>query len=237
MRICNAVLIGAMALLSASCAKQQVLPFAAAFAPDVSDTAAPLKEKQTDIEIAGGALSVISPDGFCVSNKGLKKRANGSFVLFASCDALGQSDAGAAQFNAFITLTTIPRPNGYRVTSDDLFDLAEGNVDTAINTENMPLVQVSGGTPVADWVSDTHWRGAFTRNGHIVMLALYAEDGGRALTSEGADLLRQLERRTTSADEPARAPTVTAEDGSEIEDEPKRRPLLRRITGIFDRKE
>lgn len=229
MRISRAILAASLVLFLAACGERTRLPFAEFGPPDVPAETTPSKPRQTSIDLAGGALTVVSPAGYCVSKKGLNRRAKGSFVLLARCVALGQAETGDGSANVIFTVTTMPQPPGYVPSLTDLTDAIPGRrVIETQDIEGLPLALVVGGLTAPGGASNTHWRGAFALNGQLVMMAMYAPDDSYALTENGADLLVALAKATRDASADNAVKPVS---NSAVDDAP--RPMVRRFTGLF----
>ena len=223
MRISKFLFAMGLPLALAACGDSQKLPFARAFEP-APDANAALEPKRTDVSLAGGALNVQGPNGFCVSSNGLKTRANGSFAILARCDLLGQSRQSEGQPRAVITVTTAPSAEP-APDAQALAGLVPGAevLQTAGDAE-FPLALFSGAPKVSELVSAVHWRGSFSHNGQLVLLSLYAPEGSPALDSEGADILSAVANKTRAAS------TIQRPKGAAA----NRPPLLRRVGGLID---
>lgn len=218
-------LLGVVALVSA-CAAQQRLPFAA-FAPEAEQPKSK-KARVGQVDLAGGDLKVVAPDGFCVSKKGLKKRAKGSFVLIGECGALGQDGQAFGSPRAFMTVTTLPQLADYEPNVDDVVAaVPDGEMLRSLNEHGVPLALISGTTPLFDGMSSDHWRGAFTLNGHIVLMSFYGAEDSGALAEQGSGYLQNLadSTRAASADIELAEPKVRRGDGE--------RRLMGRIVGVL----
>ena len=61
------------------------------------------------------------------------------------------------------------------------------------------MVRLDKGSEAFDGVSDTHWRGGFVLNSHLIGLGLYAPATSGALGNGGAALLNELAERSRAA--------------------------------------
>lgn len=150
--------------------------------------------------MAGGAITLAAPDGYCIDESSAKTGKRNGFAVLARCDALGVQGFFGQRDVALITVATAPRAQDTPLEMTSLeAAVAPAKVLEKRNMEGLPLVRLSGGTTPSEELSSTHWRSAFVMNGQLVALALYAPEGSAALTEPGATLLAECASRTKTA--------------------------------------
>jgi len=140
-------------------------------------------------EMAGGAVTLVPPTGFCVDPKSLRQ----NFALMARCDVLG-GDGGQGMPPALITATTIASEAGSTVVPAQPGTGAE----TVLDRRDAPLLsmaQVKGIPPIAD-AHDVYWRGTGQIGEQTVGLAIYQASGSTALGPLAPELLVQTMQRS-----------------------------------------
>ncbi|TDK46843.1 hypothetical protein [Antarcticimicrobium luteum] len=180
-----------------------------------------LPDQATQAELAGGAIMVQAPPGYCVDKQALRRAPRGDFALLARCDTLGIRGFFPGRRLALITVTTAPQEAGAPPPNlDDLVQsVAPATVIETGAAGDLPMVRLDmPGGPI-EGIAPQHWRSAFALNGQLVGLALYAPEGDAAPEVDGPDLLSELARRTRRAslrtgEEPA-AEDVKRDDASQ----------------------
>ena len=150
--------------------------------------------------LAGGAVQVVPPQGYCIDPKSLKRR----FALMARCDALGLPDVVTAAPRGILTLALIeaeaeaPLPTPQQVAeATGLSQLQEaGSIKGA-------TIFVAQGPVPAEGMSPRHWRGMARIGGHVASVTLYGAPQSRAISEEGralvADLIQQSRSKSAKA--------------------------------------
>ena len=150
--------------------------------------------------LAGGAVQVVPPQGYCIDPKSLKRR----FALMARCDALGLPDVVTAAPRGILTLALIeaeaeaPLPTPQQVAeATGLSQLQEaGSIKGA-------TIFVAQGSVPAEGMSPRHWRGMARIGGHVASVTLYGAPQSRAISEEGralvADLIQQSRSKSAKA--------------------------------------
>ncbi|MFG6589654.1 hypothetical protein [Sulfitobacter sp. 1A12157] len=139
--------------------------------------------------LAGGAVQVVPPQGYCIDPKSLKRR----FALMARCDALGLPDVVSAAPRGILTLALIeaeaeaPLPTPQQVAeAAGLSQLQEaGSIEGA-------SIFVALGPVPAEGMSPRHWRGMARIGGHVASVTLYGAPQSRAISEEGRALVAEL---------------------------------------------
>lgn len=199
-------------------------------------------DQTTRAELAGGAVTVAAPPGYCIDQQALRRAPRGDFALLARCDTLGLRGFFSGRRLALMTVATAPQ-KAVDAPPPSLDDVARAAAPTQVIETGMagdlPLVRLDtpGGTVGA--AAAQHWRSAFALNGQLVALALYAPGAETDDNKAGADLLADLADRTRrasarpdddTAPDAQRAPAVPVqEDDGQTGFSP-----LKLIGGLFD---
>lgn len=148
------------------------------------------------VTMAGGAVSLVAPDGYCVDRRGLRAR----FVLMARCDTLGAVDlAGDAPLGLITVSLSAADPAGDlpapQVTAAalDLTDIA--NIETG---DNLVLYRATGPVPTEE-VDPRHWRATTLIARQLLSIALFGPRNGRAVSDEGRGIVQAFIDRTRAA--------------------------------------
>lgn len=200
------VLFGAALLALSSCAEGEGGDGLTAFR--ATTAAKPLRAA----ELAGGAVAVRGPSGYCIDAASLRKRGAAPFALLASCRVLTEGAAGIYVEPALMTVTVgAPGSATPPITTDDFAEaLAEFAPTEQQTTDTLSIVRLSRGGDVAfDEAAPAHWRGAMRVGDRLVVLAVYGERGSPVTGRVGATLLIDLARATRAASAAA-APTTSA---------------------------
>lgn len=198
-------------------------------------------------ELAGGAVTLAAPPGYCIDQQALRHGPRGDFALLARCDTLGLRGAFPGRQLAVMTVTTAPRADG-GAPPPSLEELQQSvrpaRVIEAGQSGDLPLVRLDADGGAVEGAAPQHWRSAFALNGHLVALALYAPESAAAAPVAGADLLADLASRTRRASArpvkdavpPADAgdPEQPATETAPEDTEQKRISPLKLIAGLFD---
>lgn len=154
-------------------------------------TAKPLSQ----VKLAGGAVTLVAPRGFCIDSKSVQKK----FALMARCDVLGVPQAAADAPLAFITVSIQPASTNAALPAVEHLAAASGlsNVSDPRAKEGQLTFRAKGVAPI-DGVSDTHWRGTIRIGGQIMGVALYGPANGRAVSGEGRSIVSSLMSRSQS---------------------------------------
>lgn len=202
------------------------------------------------VAMAGGAVQLATPPGYCVDRRALRQSPRQGFALIARCDRLGARGFAAGQRLALITVTTLRR--GAAASPPTLDALAAAAAPAEVLERRMagdlPMLRLRtpDGAAARD-LSPQHWRTAFALNGHLVGLTLYAPEGSAALGAEGMTILgetamrirrasaRPLERDTGAKPKPGAllgAPKTTGSDPAS-DPAPANSGPLGAIAGLF----
>lgn len=156
-----------------------------------SPGAAPLKQAR----MAGGAVRLVPPQGFCIDRPSLSP----TFALLARCDVLGAETAANAP-NVIITVSISPASANADLPDPAATALAAGltSVTDQVRTKEETTFRASGPAP-APGLSARHWRGTTLIGEHLLGLALYGPQDGREVGRAGRGLLRTLIRASRTA--------------------------------------
>lgn len=144
-------------------------------------------------QMANGAFTLVPPEGFCIDKSSLKQR----FAILARCEALGAPQAAGGAPVGFITVSVTPdRTDGTLPTPEQTADAAKLARVSNAKPANGAVTFRAEGRPPTKGLDIVHWRGTMRIGGQIVGLAFYGPQGGRAISSEGREVLNALIRRT-----------------------------------------
>ena len=151
-------------------------------------------------QLAGGAVVINPPPGYCIDARSLSDRPGGGFALIGSCASLTGEAAGVFVEPAIITISVSPAEDGGVSTDSRAFQtaLGRGRILKALSRDDLSLLQVEGGASVPPSADPRHWRGLTSVQGQILGLALYAGadspmigDQGMAMMIDLADTIRR----------------------------------------------
>lgn len=238
-------LILAPVLALSACAETGALPFAAT--GDASARSAAAGMRQT--AFANGAVRLTPPRGYCIDPGSVRSNPQSGFALIARCDRFGISGFFGSRSLALISVTVSNKGGARQPGLSDLEAAVAGAeiLDRAPESDP-PMIRLRAPDSSFAGAGSIHWRSAFSVNGHMVALGLYAPgDDITANPSASTGLLRELARRTRAASQTAATPakpvaTPPAKPASDVTLRPKARPgtprpapgLLGKITGLFD---
>lgn len=182
----------ALLILSACEGGQGAVLFDGLSAPSIKgQRAKPLSQAK----LAGGAVTVIAPPGFCIDGTSVQKQ----FALMARCDVLGVPQAAADAPLAFITVSVLPAGPDAGLPAVEQIAAANGltNVTDPQVNQGRLIFRAKGAAPI-DGVSYTHWRGTARMGGQMIGVALYGPKNGRALSGEGRSIVSSVMSRSQS---------------------------------------
>ncbi|MFP7569739.1 dihydroxy-acid dehydratase [Marivita sp. S2033] len=145
--------------------------------------------------LAGGAVVVSGPGGYCVDAKTLRNSDAGGFAAIASCSILSGGRDGPMVEPGLVTITVSRAPEDVPAPSD----LAAALNTQLLQNRKFSAVDVglmaSGGESAFQGSDPRHWRGAFVLGEWMVGLALYAPKGSPLVGSQGAAFLNTVSSR------------------------------------------
>jgi hypothetical protein len=146
--------------------------------------------------MAGGAVTLVAPSGFCIDSGSLEAR----FALMARCDALGANAAAAGAPLGLITVSLVPSAPGTALpTPQDSARAADlSGIGNVTQDGTTTLFRARGAAPNAA-LAPVHWRGIARLGSFAMGAALYGEPEGRAVSEEGAEILAEMIRRSIRA--------------------------------------
>jgi hypothetical protein len=166
----------------------------AALSSDSTASADVIALSQT--QMGNGAFTLVPPQGFCIDKASLKQR----FALMARCDALGAPDRATGAPLGIITVSTTAQKNADRLpAAQETADAAKLAGVSSISSTSTAVTFRAAGKPVIDGLDTQHWRANLQVGGQTVGIALYGKKGGRAVSTEGREILNDLIRRTLKA--------------------------------------
>lgn len=159
------------------------------------------KTRLTSVAMQDSDLVLESPSGYCIDAKMLQPQARDGFVLLPRCDLIAGPGFFENSRAGLITATTgtygpdLPRPE----VADLVAMVPDADVIERQDNRPIPLVKLRLPDHGASGASPDHWRSAFTTQGYVVVLALYAPDNSPLLHEAGAALLEETAQRSISA--------------------------------------
>lgn len=145
-------------------------------------------------ELAGGAVVVTPPAGYCIDARSLMNRPGGGFALIGSCASLTGEAGGTFAEPAIITISASPAGQDGVSTDSRAFQMAlgRGRILRAINRDDLALLQVEGGSTVPPNADPRHWRALMTVGDHVLGLALYGARDSVMVSDQGMRLMLEL---------------------------------------------
>lgn len=168
-------------------------------------------DQATRADLAGGAIHLQAPSGYCIDRQALHRASYGDFALLARCDTLGLRSFFPGRNLALITVTTAPQRT--KAPSPSLADLERSASPARVMETGMagdlPMLRLAPPGGLMGGIAPQHWRSAFALNGQLVALALYApeNDAGPVIDAPAllADLAGRIRRASAKPDENAAA--------------------------------
>jgi len=183
----------------------------------------------TRADLAGGAVTVLGPDGYCVDASTLRSTLSGGFAAIASCRILSGGQAGTIVEPGLVTVT-VSRARGGVPTPDALAEALETELLATRELSALAVGQMAtGGDTAFDGSDPRHWRGTFALGNHVVGLALYAPKGSPLVGPQGAAFLNTVSSRIRAR---SKASDRSAEQSQTSEDQVTKR--LSRLFGSRD---
>jgi len=146
-------------------------------------------------DLAGGALTLTPPAGFCVDKRSLEP----GFAIVARCDSLGaRGPVRDAPLGMILVSVTGPTRS----------DVALGRALAALQPQGAETLETRVRDPVAlahlqgptpEGIDRRHWRGLAQIGPHLLGLTAFAPTGGELSGPAGGRLLEQLVARTRDA--------------------------------------
>jgi hypothetical protein len=160
-------------------------------------TIGPKERAFSQVNMAGGAVILKAPRGFCIDGHSLKQR----FALMARCDKLGApaAAAGAAPLGVITVSLSKAVPNtGLPDPTVTATALGLSNVSDLSGDDTTVIFRATGPAPTED-LDEKHWRATALVNGQILGLALYGAKDGQEVSDEGREILTSVIERTRTA--------------------------------------
>jgi len=143
--------------------------------------------------LAGGAVQVVPPQGYCIDRESLKDR----FALMARCDALGLPDAATQAPLGVLTLSLVKaEPDTPLPTPQEIAKAMGLTQVIKIGSHEDATIFVAEGPVPTEGMSGRHWRGMAQIGGHLASVTLYGAPQSRAISDEGRGLVAELIRQT-----------------------------------------
>ena len=212
--ISRLAVVALAALTLSGCDEATGLPFAAEFGSVAEN---PGRSRMAQVPLSGGQVVLSVPDGYCIDRQSLRRIGPNGFALVARCDTVGVRGFFVAHELAVITVTTAPQKPGSEAPTPRAVAASAGatKVLDQKHRDGLALVRLDGAAQTPEGVSTVHWRGAFTLNGHLVGIGLYAPEGSSALKGGGAALITDLAERTRKASMPPETATAGTKPAAE----------------------
>lgn len=142
-----------------------------------------------------GNVTLVPPSGYCIDPESLSQ----SFALMARCDNMGAA-AGGEGAPAGVLSVSLAR-NVLNPTLPTAQEVAIAATVTppedTREIENSVIFRTKGAAPSAE-LSPTHWRSISKIGKYTMAASLFGPEGRRAVSSEGADVLADMIKRTTA---------------------------------------
>lgn len=148
--------------------------------------------------LENGGVVVAGPGGYCVDPQTLERRAGSGFAVLASCQNLSGGTVGTFVDPMMLTVAVGPREGSAELPSPETMAAEAGQSRIAGGGQRDGLSMVhlgAGGNRVLPEGDPRYWRGAFRLNGRLVLMALYAPQGGILAGDEGAAMLQAVRAR------------------------------------------
>ncbi len=179
--------------------------------------AAATPELVTSTRLAGGAITVSGPDGYCIDPTTLRSTTLGGFAAIASCNIMSGGQDGPIVEPALMTVTVSPAAGA----APSPADLADALGTTLLQDRELSALAVgqmaSGGESAFDGSDPRHWRGAFVIGRHLIGVTLYAPQGSPMLGAQGAAFLNTVSSAIRAAAVPdARASAEQSQPSTEL---------------------
>ncbi|MDG1067616.1 MAG: hypothetical protein P8P40_04445 [Sulfitobacter sp.] len=141
-----------------------------------------------------GKVTLVPPSGYCIDPESLSE----NFALMARCDALGAPTGGSGAPVGVLSVSFTRGGKGTPVPTAQEITTASGlGQPQSISRHGQSVVFKTTGKPPAPDLSPYHWRSISRVGGYTMGAALYGPQDRRAVSDEGADLLREMIQRTT----------------------------------------
>ncbi|MBD3665604.1 hypothetical protein [Sulfitobacter aestuariivivens] len=146
--------------------------------------------------MAGGALTLVPPEGFCIDKRSLKRR----FALMARCDTLGNPSASAGAPMGILTVSISDASAAQPLpTPDQTAAAARLEKVSAQKSEVDAVTFRAEGIPPLKELDTVQWRGIARVQDQVIGIAFYGPKGGRAISREGREIVNGLIRKTKAA--------------------------------------
>ena len=170
-----------------------------------------------EVTVAGGAVTVAAPPGYCIDASATRDSDAASFVLIASCASLEEGGARGRNVPPALVTVTVSAEDPALPAPDARALAAAAGADRVLDMRTdgaLALVHLgAGGDEVLPGGDPRHWRGATVSGGRVVGLAAYAPlespvagERGGALLSAVAARLRAAEPAAAGQEAPAARP-------------------------------
>jgi hypothetical protein len=165
------------------------------------------------VNVAGQAVTIVAPPGFCVDSGSTSQSADGAFVLMSDCQLLGGPSSGKAPVGAALTASVSTAGLGGEGDAadslDDLRDFAATREGRAVlgrsgqpgrvrildsqvkNGVLYVLVEDRGTLPIAG-IDPRFWRAFLEVNGRMVALSGLGFEGAGFGLQDGLDQMAAL---------------------------------------------
>lgn len=158
----------------------------------------------TEIRMGEDPVIISGPDGFCFDQQTLNNSPEGGFALLARCENLRPLTRYRLSLRnkdddfAIISATISAAHKGAQ--TPDIKDLISASAPVQVFSEHpdelMSMIRMEAATPGIPGSSTTQWRGVMSLGDRLIVLTLFAPDGSALLGPPGAQLLRQMARRS-----------------------------------------
>lgn len=158
--------------------------------------------------LAGNAITVTGPDGYCIDPATMRSTETSGFAAIASCHIISGGQTGAIVEPVLMTVTVSPASGP----APSPVELADALGTTLVQTRQLSALDLgqmaTGGEAAFSGSDPRHWRGAFVIGPHLIGVTLYAPTDSPLLGAQGAAFVNTVSsaiRATAKLDASARA--------------------------------
>lgn len=207
----------------------------AALILSLSACSLPLSEPANQMTVAGGAVTIVGPPGFCVDHDSSHDGPGAPFVLLGSCAAMaGQDKQPRPTIHALLSATVSVGAHGPSIADANWEKLSRylrstagrkalsrsGNAKTVrviglMRRDGVVILHARDTSPFpGQTVTPDYWRALFDLNGHIVTLSVIGLPQAQFPDSAGLALLQSFVASVKAGNKPPlKAPALPGTKG------------------------
>jgi|TARA_R110002049_G_scaffold44333_5_gene130068 hypothetical protein len=146
-------------------------------------------------KMAGGAVHLVPPQGYCIDRKSLKPR----FALMARCDALGVPDVITDAPLGILTVSLVDgKPGAPLPTPTQVAKAAKLTRVMDPSTRDGATIFAADGPVPIEGMSARQWRGTALIGGQTASVTFYGPPQSRAISGEGRTVVANLIQRSVA---------------------------------------